>query len=66
VISLTAFVTAFIDRIGRLLARRGVAPFFLQLVGLDGHGRSSARACSDRWWLRGRGSPRTAWSIGSI
>jgi len=34
VISLAAFVvTAFIDRIGRLLARRGVASFFLQMVG---------------------------------
>lgn len=34
VISLAAFVvTAFIDRIGRLLARWGVASFFLQLVG---------------------------------
>jgi uncharacterized membrane protein YjjB (DUF3815 family) len=34
VISLAAFVvTAFIDRIGRLLARRGVATFFLQMVG---------------------------------
>ena len=34
VIGLTAFVvTAFIDRLGRLLARWGVAPFFLQLVG---------------------------------
>jgi uncharacterized membrane protein YjjP (DUF1212 family) len=33
-IGLTAFViTALIDRLGRLLARRGVAPFFLQLVG---------------------------------
>jgi uncharacterized membrane protein YjjP (DUF1212 family) len=34
VIGLTAFVvTAFIDRLGRLLARWGLAPFFLQLVG---------------------------------
>jgi uncharacterized membrane protein YjjB (DUF3815 family) len=34
VIGLTAFVvTAFIDRLGRLLGRWGVAPFFLQLVG---------------------------------
>jgi uncharacterized membrane protein YjjP (DUF1212 family) len=34
VIALTAFVaTAFIDRLGRLLARWGIAPFFLQLVG---------------------------------
>lgn len=34
VIALAAFVvTAFIDRVGRLLARFGVAPFFLQLVG---------------------------------
>jgi uncharacterized membrane protein YjjP (DUF1212 family) len=33
-IGLTAFVvTALIDRLGRLLARWGVAPFFLQLVG---------------------------------
>jgi len=31
---LTAFVvTALIDRIGRLLSRRGVPPFFLQIVG---------------------------------
>jgi uncharacterized membrane protein YjjP (DUF1212 family) len=34
VIWLTAFVvTAVIDRVGRLLGRRGIAPFFLQLVG---------------------------------
>ena len=34
VISLAAFVvTAFIDRVGRLLGRWGVAPFFLQVVG---------------------------------
>ena len=34
VIALTAFVvTAFIDRLGRLLRRWGVAPFFLQLFG---------------------------------
>jgi uncharacterized membrane protein YjjP (DUF1212 family) len=34
VIGLTAFVvTAFLDRLGRLLGRWGVAPFFLQLVG---------------------------------
>ena len=34
VIGLTAFVvTAFIDRLGRVLGRYGVAPFFLQLVG---------------------------------
>ena len=34
VIGLTAFVvTAFIDRLGRLLGRWGLAPFFLQLVG---------------------------------
>ena len=34
VIGLTAFVvTAFIDRLGRVLSRYGVAPFFLQLVG---------------------------------
>jgi uncharacterized membrane protein YjjP (DUF1212 family) len=34
VIGLTAFVvTAFIDRLGRLLGRWGVAPFFLQWVG---------------------------------
>lgn len=34
VIGLTAFVvTALIDRLGRLLARRGVEPFFLQLLG---------------------------------
>ena len=34
VIWLTAFVvTAFIDRLGRLLGRWGVAPFFLQMVG---------------------------------
>jgi uncharacterized membrane protein YjjP (DUF1212 family) len=34
VIGLTAFVvTALIDRLGRVLARWGVAPFFLQLVG---------------------------------
>lgn len=33
-IGFTAFVvTAFIDRLGRLLSRRGVAPFFLQMVG---------------------------------
>jgi uncharacterized membrane protein YjjP (DUF1212 family) len=34
VIAATAFaVTALIDRLGRLLSRFGVAPFFLQLVG---------------------------------
>lgn len=34
VIGLTAFgVTALIDRLGRLLGRRGVAAFFLQMVG---------------------------------
>jgi uncharacterized membrane protein YjjP (DUF1212 family) len=34
VIWVTAFaVTAFIDRIGRILGRWGVAPFFLQMVG---------------------------------
>jgi uncharacterized membrane protein YjjP (DUF1212 family) len=34
VIALTAFVvTAFIDRLGRRLARSGIAPFFLQLIG---------------------------------
>ena len=34
IIWLTAFVvTALIDRIGRLLGRRGVPPFFLQIVG---------------------------------
>ncbi len=34
VIWTTAFVvTAFLDRVGRLLGRRGVAPFFLQIVG---------------------------------
>ncbi|MGD9527167.1 threonine/serine ThrE exporter family protein [Pseudonocardia sp.] len=34
VIWLTAFlVTAVIDRVGRLLARWGVAPFFLQMIG---------------------------------
>jgi uncharacterized membrane protein YjjP (DUF1212 family) len=34
VIGLTAFVvTALLDRLGRLLGRWGVAPFFLQMVG---------------------------------
>jgi uncharacterized membrane protein YjjB (DUF3815 family) len=34
VIGLTAFVvTAFLDRLGRVLSRWGMAPFFLQLVG---------------------------------
>ena len=47
---LTAFlVTALIDRMGRLLGRRGVPPFFLQIVrGVGGHPFHAGVACGRR------------------